>query len=222
MNLRAFYKQYELELIPVALENLTLGKCVWDGGWFDTPSFTHNGMPDYIYNTFVNKDIISIDECDSILDRMRALPKIEAAFAKENIEFELSDILKLKIAEQIDLKTDFDLKSIKSFSISNAVGKALPNKDRLGIDIMLDQIKDKFWKEYKSGLRRAYMITELYYGKIEIAIDTDLELSFEASLPNGKLDTTNKLKLGSTITYEFESSKVPFAMRIERVKQFNS
>jgi citrate lyase gamma subunit len=66
------------------------------------------------------------------------------------------------------------------------------------------------------------MITELYYGKIEISIDSSLEANFETSIPSTNLNIVNKLKLGSTTTYVFESSKVPFAMRIERIKQFNS
>jgi len=222
MNLRAFYRKYELELIPVALENLTFGKCVWDGGWLDSPSFTHNGMPDYIYNVFVEKNIISIDESDAILEKMRLLPKIEAEFANINIDLELSDALSLKIDKQIDLNASFDLKNVKSFSISGSIGKSMPNRDRINIDQMLDKIKNNYWDEYKSGLRRAYMITELYYGKLEISIDSNLEANFEAAIPNANLNASNKLKLGTTTTYVFESSKVPFAMRIERIKQFNS
>lgn len=221
MNLRAFYRQYELELIPVALESLTLGKCVWDGGWLDSPSFSHQGMPAYIYNTFVDKNIISIDESDAILDRFRLMPNIGAKFAHEEIEIEIEDALTLKIGKEIDLNSAFDLKKVKSFSFSNSVGKELPNRDRILIDKMLDQIKDNHWDEYKSGLRRAYIITELYYGKIEISIDTDLEIEFEASIPTAKLETANKFKVGKTVSYVFESSKVPFAMRIERIKHFN-
>lgn len=222
MNLRAFYRQYDLELIPVALETLTLGKCVWDGGWFDQPSFDHEGMPNYIYNIFVEKNIISDDECEAQLGRLHSLNNVEAAFATENIEFELEDALEIKIAQHIDMKSNFDLKSVKSFSISGAVGKAIPNRDRINIDRMLDQIKDIYWDEYKSKLRRAYLITELYYGKIEITIDSDLEINFEAALPYDQLRAANKFKLGKNVSYVFESSKVPFAMRLERIKHFNS
>jgi hypothetical protein len=195
MNLRAFYRKYELELIPVALESLTFGKCVWDGGWFDTPSFTHDNMPEYIYNVFVEKNIISIDESDTILERMRNLPKIESEFASINIDIELDDIINLKLAEQINLSADFDLKNVKSFSISGSVGKEMPNRDRINIDKMLDQIKDEYWDEYKNGLRRAYMITQLYYGKIEISLDSSLEVNFESSISSQSLNLANKLKL---------------------------
>lgn len=222
LNLRAFYKNYDLELIPAALSTLTLGKCVWDGGWFDKPSFDHEGMPNYIYNIFVEKNIISDDECEAQLSRLQTLKNVEARFAAINIEFELEDALELEIAKQIDMNANFDLKNVKSFTISGAVGKSIPNRDRINIDRMLDQVKDKHWDEYKSKLRRAYLITELYYGKVEITIDSDLAIQFEAALPGNQLSAANKFKLGTNMTYVFESSKVPFAMRLERIKHFNS
>lgn len=222
MNLRAFYRKYGVELIPAATENLTLGKCVWDGGWLDSPSFTHPSMPDYIYNTFVQKNIITVDQCEAILSEMRSLPKIEAEFAQYDIEFEIEDVLSLKIAKQIGLDANFDLKKVSSFTITDSLGISMPNRDRLIIDKMLDQIKENHWSEYRSGLRRAYMITELFYGKLEITIDTDIEANFELALPKEQLDTSNKFKMGRSISYSFQSSKVPFAMRIERIKHFNT
>ena len=179
-------------------------------------------MPNYIYNIFVEKNIISDDECEAQLSRLHTLKNVEARFATINIEFELEDALELEIAKQIDMNANFDLKNVKSFTISGAVGKSIPNRDRINIDRMLDQVKDKHWDEYKSKLRRAYLITELYYGKVEITIDSDLEINFEASLPNDQLEAANKFKLGRNVSYVFESSKVPFAMRLVRIKHFNS
>lgn len=222
MNLRAFYRQFELELIPAAMQGLTLGKCVWDGGWFDKPSFTRKGMPNYIYNAFVDKNIITIDECDTLLEKFRSLPKLSAKLANVNLELQIEDALELNIKDHLNIDSNFDLKKIKSFNISNSVGVEMPNRDFIILDDMLDQIKDKYWDDYKKGLRRAYIITELYYGKIEIIIDTDFELNFEASIPNTMLEASNKLKLGRSVRYEFESSDVPFAMRLKRIKHFNN
>jgi len=222
MNLRAFYREFGLELIPAAMESLTFGKCVWDGGWFDKPSFNRKGMPNYIYNAFVDKNIITIDECDAILERFRAVPKLDAKLANKTIELEIEDALELNIKDHLEINADFDLKRVKSFTITDSMGKEMPNRDLILLDDLLEQIKDNHWDDYKKGLRRAYFIKELYYGKIEITIDTDFELNFEASIPNSKLDASNKFKLGKTITYKFESSNVPFAMRLERIKHFNN
>ncbi|AWI25891.1 hypothetical protein HYN49_08250 [Flavobacterium pallidum] len=204
------------------MKSLTLGKCVWDGGWFDTPSFTHANMPDYIYNTFVQGGIITIAQADEILNRMRAIPAEPAEFANINIEFTLEDALELKLSQQLDLNASFNLKNVKSFNFSGSVGKCFPNTDRLNIDKMLDEIKDGQWDQYKSGLRRAYIITELYYGKIEMSINSDMQAAFEGALPPEKLAASNKFTLGNTLSYIFESSDVPFAMRLERIKHFNS
>jgi hypothetical protein len=211
-----------LELIPVALESLTFGKCVWDGGWFDKPSFKRDGMPNYIYNAFVSTGIITLDECDAILEKFRNVPKVNAAFSTINIELEIEDALEVKIKDRLEISANFDLNRISSFNITNATGKELPNRDLIILDSMLDQIKDKHWDDYKKGLRRAYIITELYYGKVEIKIDTDVEIDFEAAIPASKLQAANKLKFGRTITYSFESLNVPFAMRLKRVKHFNN
>jgi hypothetical protein len=222
MNLRQFYKQYGLELIPVAMEDLTLTKCVWDGGWFSKPSFTQNHMPNYLLNSFVQKNIMSNAQSDSMLNSFRNQPKLETAFAKINIEFEIEDALELKINENIKLDASFNLKNIKSFDITESKGISIPNSTRLNIDQMLDELKDNYWDEYKNGLRRAYLISELYYGKLSITIDMDFESDFEVALPNSTQNYSNKLKLGRNITYEFENNKVPFAMKIERIKFFNS
>ena len=222
MNLRTFYTNYGLELIPVAMENLTLTKCVWDGGWFNKTSFTHKNMPNYILNAFVQKNLMASAESDTLLNSFRNQPKVDAAFAQTNIELDIEDAIEIDLKGQLDTKSTFNLKKVKSFTISNSKGISIPNSVRLSIDQMLDQIKDEHWNDYKTGLRRAYMITELYYGTLTIAIDSDLEADFEASLPN--IDTTiaNKLVLGRTIAYSFESLNVPFAMRLERIKHFNS
>lgn len=222
MNLREFYRHYGLELIPVAMEDLTLGKCVWDGGWFGKPKFTHNGMPSYIFNAFEQKRIIETGGAEKILAGFRTLPKLDAAFAHINIELEIEDALEIKLNEQLNIKSGFDFKKVKSFTVSDSKGISIPNTMRLNIDQMLDELKENYWDDYKKGLRRAYIISELYYGTISISIDVDIEAELEASLLDGEQSYSNKFRFGKTTTYEFSSQKVPLAMRMERVKHFNS
>ncbi len=221
MNLRTFYTNYGLELIPVAMENLTLTKCVWDSGWFGKTSFIHKNMPNYILNAFVQKNLMTGTESESLLNSFRNLPKLEAHFSQTNIELDIEDAIEIDLKGQLDMKSTFNLKKVKSFTISNSKGISIPNSVRLSIDQMLDQIKDDYWNDYKTGLRRAYMITELYYGTLTIIIDSELETDFETSLPDDS-KIGNKLTIGRTIAYSFESLNVPFAMRLERIKHFNS
>jgi hypothetical protein len=220
MNLRVFSRNYDLDLIPGALSTLTMGKCVWDGGWFDKPSFDHGGMPNYVFNLFQQKGLITAEENESLLNSLRNLPLVEAAFAQESIDLEIEDALSVNVGEQLKIDVGFDLKRTLKISITNSKGRELPNSLRIQIDTMLDVIKEKYWDEYKNNLRKAYMITQLYYGTINITIDATMEATFEAALPNTNINA--KHKLGNSIVYSFDNQNVPFAMRIVRIKHFNS
>ncbi len=222
MNARDFYRKYGIELIPAALADLTLGKCIWDGGWFDKPSFEKAGMPSYIFNAFVAENLITLDESDAYLQRFRELPRIEAAFAKESIDLETDDVLQLGIPQLASIQARFDLVSNGRFSVLEARGKSIPNRDRIIIDRLLDQLKSKNWDKYRSALRRAYMITELYYGALEVIIDKQWETELDAALGVTASDQMVKLKVGKSISYTFPNGNVPFGMRIERIKFFNS
>lgn len=221
MNLREFYRTYGLELIPVAMEDLTLSKCVWDGGWLSKPSFNRKGMPNYITNAFVKEGLMTQAEADTILNGFRSLPKMDAQFADLNIELEIEDANDINIPGQITAKGNFDFKKVKKFSFKSSKGINMPNNMRIIIDKHMDEIKEKHWDEYRKGLRGAYMITELYYGEISITIDSDLELDFEADI-NDATKISTKLKIGRLIEYTFKSNNVPFAMRLNRLKHFES
>ncbi len=222
MNARDFYRKYDVELIPAALADLTLGKCVWDGGWFDKPSFERKGMPNYIFNAFVAEDLISLDECDEYLERFRLLPRIEAAFSQESVELETDDALQLGIPQLAKLDAKLDMIKNARFSVLEATGQSIPNRDRIIIDRLLDQLKAKNWDKYRSGLRRAYMITELYYGAVEITIDQKWEAALDATIAATPGEQAVKLKVGKSVSYTFPSGNVPFGMRMERIKFFNS
>ena len=222
MNARDFYRKYDVELIPAALADLTLGKCVWDGGWFDKPSFERKGMPNYIFNAFVAEDLISLDECDEYLERFRTLPRIEAAFSQESIELETDDALQLGIPQLAKLDAKLDMVKNARFSVLKATGKSIPNRDSIIIDRLLDQLKAKNWDKYRTGLRRAYMITELYYGAVEITIDQKWEAALDATIAATPGEQAVKLKVGKSVSYTFPSGNVPFGMRMERIKFFNS
>lgn len=222
MNLRSFTRHYDLDLIPGALETLTMGKCVWDAGIFSKPRMTKPGMPDYIFNVFASKGLMTSGQVDTLMNSLRKQPLVKAEFAQLNIEFEISDATSVDIPRQIDLDAGFDMKRVQKISVTNARGREMPNNLRLQVDAMLDTIKDQHWNEYKSRLRKAYMITQLYYADLSITIDTEIEAVFESALPKDKLKASNKLKFDRSVVYSFPNSTVPFAMRLERIKKFDS
>ncbi len=92
---------------------------------------------------------------------------------------------------------------------------------RIQLDDLIEEMKEKKWKDYDSKIRRVFMITELYYGSIKIQLDKNLENEVDAEIARLDLGVKNKTKVRKNIEYTFDSSNVPFAMRIERVKTFN-
>ena len=64
-------------------------------------------------------------------------------------------------------------------------------------------------------------VTELYYGDLEIQIDTRLKKEFMAALKETDLELKSTLDYEKTSLYTFSNEQIPFAMRLERVKTFN-
>jgi uncharacterized protein (DUF2132 family) len=65
------------------------------------------------------------------------------------------------------------------------------------------------------------MVTELYYGSIKMITKTDWADELDATIPKLDLKLSNKVELGKSVEYTFDHQNVPFAMRIERVRDFN-
>ena len=65
------------------------------------------------------------------------------------------------------------------------------------------------------------MITELYYGNIRLVIEKQFSTELEAILQKASVETVNKAVGSHAVEYEFSHDNVPFAMRIERVWNFN-
>ena len=65
------------------------------------------------------------------------------------------------------------------------------------------------------------MITELYYGTIRMVIEKQFSTELEAILDTAGLQASGKSEGSHAVEYEFSHDDVPFAMRIERVRNFN-
>lgn len=220
MDIKAFRKQYGLELIPVSLSTLTMGKCVWDDGIFGKPKMVKAGMPDSIFLAFADENLITSHQMQDFVNRMQAIPLVDAAFAKLDIEFDFEQSADVDISNRINISGDFDMKKVKKFAFSNSKGKEMPIGVRNEIDILLEELKENHWKEYKKKLRKAYMITQLFYADVNISIETSFEAEFEASVKPADLNASTKTVFERTINYSFPSGNCPFAMQIERIKNF--
>jgi hypothetical protein len=64
------------------------------------------------------------------------------------------------------------------------------------------------------------MITELYYGSIQLILNKEFKTEIEGSLDQAKLNVLETVEFDKSIEYTFDHNKVPFAMRLEKVRQF--
>lgn len=222
MEIKKFRNKYELELIPASNSNIMLGDLVWDP-IIGKPVFNHNraGMPSHIYNAFKDSDYIDANNLTLWQNELKAIELVDAHFAERKIDVDASIANTLEM-EQIDgLKQSFDLKSLKKFSFGDLKARTMPDPTRIKIDDYLEDLKKNDWAAYDGKIRRVFMITELYFGSINITIDSNLKNSFETAIPQANMEVKSKVELGRSTSYSFDHQNVPFAMRIERVKHFN-
>jgi len=220
MELKKFRNKYDLELIPASHENIINGKLVWDP-LIGEPRFDHPGMPNHIFNAFVDADLIRKEELNTYLDECRNLPLVDAKLAERTIEVDMNLAASLQHPKIGKLENEIGIKSIKKFTFGDIKTRALTDLMRVTMDDFLEEMKKKHWVLYDGKIRRVYMITELYYGSIKLVIDRTIKEQLDASVLTIGLDLKNALEMDQSVEYTFDHQNVPFAMRIEMVRKFN-
>jgi hypothetical protein len=220
IELKQFRNKYDLELIPASSANIINGNLVWDP-LIGAPKFDHPGMPNHIFNAFVDAGLIKKEDLNQYLNECREIPLLEAMLAERNIEVDLGLAGTLDRPEIGKLSHELGIEGIKKFSFGDLQIRALTNLMRVTIDEFLEDLKKNKWDQYDGKIRRVFMITELYYGSIKLVIDKSVKNKMEASLPKIGMDLKHQLELEKSVEYTFDHQNVPFAMRIEMVKKFN-
>jgi hypothetical protein len=220
MELKKFRNKYDLELIPASHDNIINGKLVWDP-LIGAPKFDHPGMPNHIFNAFVDAELIQKEELEGFLSQCRDLPLGEAKLAERSIEVDMDMASTLDNPRLGKLEHEIGINSIKRFTFGELKTRCLDDLMRVTIDDFLEEMKENKWELYDGKIRRVFMITELYYGSISLVIDKEFRHKLEASLPNIGMDLKHSLELEKSVQYTFEHQNVPFAMRIEKVRNFN-
>lgn len=67
-------------------------------------------------------------------------------------------------------------------------------------------------------MRKAHIITELYYANVKIYVSREHDSSL--GIESSKLKLFPRSHSESVLTYVFENTEVPFAMKLERVKHW--
>ncbi len=221
MELKKFRNRYDLELIPASHEGIILGTLVWDP-IFGKPAFEHRGMPDHIYNAFLDAGIINIEEWQKALEAARneELKDANLAIASVDINVDLVTSIDQPLIGELD--SALKLKSLKKFSFGELKVRLMSPLLRVEIDNYLEKLKSGNWKYYDGKIRRVFMITELYYGSVKIVIDKNMASDFNLALKKTGIEISNELELGTAIEYSFKHKNVPFAMKLEMIKGFAS
>ena len=220
MEIKRFRNKYNLELIPASHEDIILGNLVWDP-IIGKPKFDHPGMSEHIYNAFLDADIISRDNWMKGIKELHKEKIKYAHLADRVINMESNVISTLEHPVIGELEQHFELQKVSKFHFGNLQVKIMSNLNRIKIDNYLEILKEDNWKTYDGKLRRVYMITELYYGSLQLIMSRDFKNELDATLKETPLKLMETVEFDKSIEYTFEHNKVPFAMRLEKVRAFN-
>lgn len=220
MEIKRFRNKYNLELIPASHENIILGNLVWDP-IIGKPKFEHPGMSEHIYNAFLDAKIISRENW---MKGIKELHKEKIKFAHLadrviNMESNVVNTLEHPVINELEQR--FELKNVSKFHFGNLQVKTMSNLNRIRIDNYLEVLKKDKWKAYDGKIRRVYMITELYYGSVQLILNKEFKNKLETSLEQTPIKIMETIEFDKSIEYTFDHNKVPFAMRLEKMKAFN-
>lgn len=220
MNIRDFKKKYELDLIPVSNETIILSNLVWDP-LIGAPEFSHSGMPQNIFQAFLDAELIDEAKTLSWIQACTDSPFVTGELANINIDVDIDTAAAVN-TPYVKFTNTFKFSKINKFEFGDIKAKVIPFSARVEIDALLEQMRAKKWKTYDGKLRRLFLIKELYYGSsIRITIDKKFDDEFSVSLQTYNIDAKLKAEGSVTKTYEFTNSTVPFAMRTSKVKDYN-
>jgi len=220
MELRKFRNKFDLELIPASHENIILGTLVWDP-IIGKPKLEHKGMPDNIFNSFLDADLIIETKWEEYMKDLKREKIVDAHMAESTVNFDAGIAITLKNPTIVKIQNNFELKKVTKFSFGDLEVRTMSNLMRIRIDSFLEILKINKWDSYDGKIRRIYMITELYYGSIKLITNTAWKNEFDITISNSNLNLKNSTDFGNAVEYTFDHNNVPFAMRIEKVKDFN-
>jgi len=220
MEIKKFRNSYGLELIAASHANIMIGDLVWEP-LIGAPAFSHPGMPSTIITAFLDADLIDEQAFSRFKKECAETPLIPAHLAEKNVDVNADLITELQHPVMGRIQGNFKLETISKFNFGELQVKEMTDLLRVRIDQYLEQMKEKKWKEYDGRIRRVSMITELYYGSISLIVEQSLSGEFEAALKHSGMDARSRSADSHSVAYSFDHGEVPFAMRIEKIRNFN-
>jgi hypothetical protein len=220
MEIRKFRAAYDLELIPASHEGISLGDLVWDP-IFGPPEFSRKGMPNTIYTAFLDGGLISEAEWNQFRKESTNTPLMEAHLASRTVEVNVEFINELAHPGIGEITGEFKTEKVSKYTFGNLQVREMDDLVRIRIDRFLEQMKATRWSEYDGKIRRVFMITELYYGTIRVVVEKQYSGELETLLARREVEALARSEGSHAVEYQFSHGNVPFAMRIERIRNFN-
>lgn len=115
----------------------------------------------------------------------------------------------------------FEQEHLVETEISNVCAKVMDNAFRVQLDAYLERLEPKLLRALFRNPRKAFMITELYYGTLTIKVEKDYEAAFEQNVMNTNWPIRTTLHADKYHEYTFDHNDVPFAYKMERIHQYN-
>ena len=220
MEIKKFRSEYKLELIPASHEGISLGDLVWDP-ILGPHDFSRKGMPNTIYTAFLDAALITDKEWKEFRRENQETVMVNAHFATRSVDVNVEFLSELQHPKIGRISGDFKTEKLSKFTFGDLQMREMDDLVRIKVDRFLEQMKATRWKEYDGSIRRVFMITELYYGTIRMAIEKQFSTELEDTFEKAGLQAHGKSEGSHAVEYEFSHDNVPFAMRIERVRNFN-
>jgi hypothetical protein len=150
-------------------------------------------MPNTIFTAFLDAGMVTEQEWAALREESQQIPFMEAHLASRTVNVNVEFVGELQHPKVGAISGDFFTEKLSKFTFEDIMIRQMDDLIRIRIDRCLEEMKATRWSEYDGKIRRVFMITELYYGTIKMVV----EKQFSAELD------------------------VPFAMRIERIRNFN-
>lgn len=216
MYLKQFTRHYHLHLLPVSNKDIQLADLVWKGRWGKN-YLNAKGIGKNIFNRFYDATLIDKTKWEQKLKQLEEPPCELAALAN----LHLRNVEKVSGIFLNQLKPNLSSKKIFSLRIKNVCSRHLTNELRMEIDHHLEQLNTKEMRVLFLKPKRVNLITELYFGQLKLYLEKNYASEIEASAKEHNLNLT-LFNEGEYINeYDFDTSSIPFAYRMEPLRRFN-
>jgi len=216
MFLKTFTKHYDLHLLPAAHSRILLGNLIWKPFW-GKPTLSHPGLPNHISNALYDIGLVDKTKWQNLLNQLDMPICQNAHLAKINIE----NAGKVAGSLLDGLGLGFEHGYMLQAEISAVCTKVMSNELRTQLDSYLEQIQPKLMRTLFRNPRKAYLITELYYGSVKIKVEKQHEIAFENRIAATKWPIQTDHTTDKSTDYVFAHNEVPFAYKMERIHRFN-